>query len=166
MASRSRKVRDQIELMQELARIARDNIVRATPIRHFGRLRDSFRYIANRSSVSIFSSYYWARFVNDGRKAIRNKLMIFYLDPAEDPRNALDYPHRRAELRPLTRKELRDDREKIVVTYDVDKAPAQKFLQEGIAQTRKDVPAALREFVAGDVRRLLRRSRNKITVRL
>lgn len=162
MASRS----DDNQTAQILARAVRDAIAAAAPVRQFGRLKDSFRYIANSRRVVIYSIYYWTRFFNDGRKAIDGPLMIFFRDPDDDPRIQDDYPQKRATRRRLTKQELRTAREndEVIVTRSVASASPERFIEEGIRSARQIVPPVVLGKIQGDVRSLLRRRRDKITV--
>lgn len=167
MASRS----DRLALLTKLAQTTRGGIARATPVRQFGRLRESFRFIVTGKGVVIYSTYYWARFANDGRRRIslpQNQIMMFFRDPADDPRVQDDYPRKRATRRRLTKQELRDakERDEIIITRDVASAKPLKFIQQGVALARKEVPKEVLSRIQGDVRRLLRRKTDKITVRL
>lgn len=162
MASRS----DHNQTAQILARAVRDSIAAAAPVRQFGRLKDSFRYIANSRRVVIYSIYYWTRFFNDGRRAIDGPLMIFFKDPGDDPRIEDDYPTRRASRRKLTKQELREARarDEVIVTRSVASASPERFIEEGIRSAREIVPPVVLGKIQGDVRSLLRRRRDKITV--
>lgn len=154
--------------MTQLARAVRDSIARATPERAFGRLKESFRFIVTKQRVTIYSVYYWARFANDGRRAITGKTMMFFRDPEDDPRVDGDYPRKRATRRRLTREEAKNARDEglLIVTQSVASAPPMKFIQAGVAEARKIVPEKMRERIRGDVRSLIKRRRDKITVRL
>lgn len=167
MASRTKR----LELFTQLARTVRGNIERATPIRQFGRLRKSFRFIVTGNGVIIYSIYYWARFANFGRRAIdlqnTNRTMLFFEDPDDDPRVSDDYPRKRG-LRKLTSAELRQAREegKLIAAKAVAAAAPIGFIEKGIRQARQEVPKKMLERIQGDVRRLIRRRKDSVTVRL
>ncbi len=170
MASKNRK-KDQLEMMTSLAKTARDNIASFVPEATFGRLKRSFFYIVTRKRIIVYSIYYWARFVNDGRRAIfasDDRPLIFFIDPEDDPRIEGDYPRRPEDIRRLTSDEFKAAVEAglVVITKQVGPAAGLQFLEKGIRKTRGEVPPKLRELVSGRVRDLIRRGRNKITVRL
>lgn len=158
-----------IELNKTLAVIVRDAILRAAGFHQFGRLQDSFRFLANAQGVRIFSIYYWVRFVNDGRPAIslqKPKQMIFYLDPSQDPRLNGDYPKRQSKRRRLTSAEFKRDKAagRLIVTQHVRETEPKRFIEAGIREARTLVPKKVLESIRGDVRKLIRRRRDSITV--
>lgn len=166
-----RRVADQIALMTLLGKAVSEAIGRQAKVRQFGRLAESFRFLPRRDSVTIFSTYYWVRFVNDGRPAINlraPKQMIFFKDPFDDPRISDDYPKRRATRRKLTQSEFIKAREDdlLVVTRSVAAVPPSRFIEAGIREARTIVPALVLEAIRGDVRSFLRRRRDKVTVNL
>lgn len=165
------RIKDQIALMQQLGRIVRDSISREAGYHQFGRLAKSFRFLANRNRVVIYSIYYWVRFVNDGRRAIsltKPRQMIFFKDPADDPRLTSDYPKRLSTRRKLTHDEFKKAREAglLIVTQKVDRVAPTRFLEAGISAARDLVPRRVLETIQEDVRKNIRKGRNKITVRL
>jgi hypothetical protein len=158
-------------MMTTLANLARNNIASFVPERAYGRLKKSFRFIVNRDRLLIFSLYYWARWANDGRGPVQAKpggWLFFFEDPRDDPRIKGDYPTKPGKVKRLTRRQLEKAREEetIIAVESVGSAPGIHFLEDGIRKTRAEAPAKLVDLVRGDVRRLLRRGRNKITVRL
>jgi len=160
-----------LEAMQVLAKVVRDAIARQAGYNQFGRLEDSFRFLANSKSVRIWSIYYWTRFVNDGRSAISfspdsRRQMVFYRDPADDPRLARDYPKTQSGRRKLTAAEFRRDREAglLIVTRSVAATQGKHFIEDGIREARDLVPKKFMDLIRGDVRKLIRRKRDKITV--
>lgn len=168
----SRRIKNQILLMNELGRVVTDSIARAAGFRQFGRLEKSFRFLANRNRVSIYSIYYWVRFVNDGRRAIslpqNRPPMIFFKDPADDPRISSDYPRTRATRRRLTHEEFVTARAagQLIVTRSVDAVAPSRFIEEGIKEARQLVPEKVIELIREDVRQNIRRRRDKITISL
>jgi hypothetical protein len=167
MASKSSR----LAMMTALARIVSANIASEIPTRTYGRLKQSIRYIVTSDRVIVYSTYYWARWVNDGRGPIEadpGKFLIFFEDPKDDPRIKAGYPRKPEQVKRLTRRQLRKAREEgqLIETESVGPAEGLKFLERGIQKSRLEVPPKLQELVQGDVRRLIRRSRNKITVRL
>lgn len=160
-----------LEVMQILGAVVRDLIAKEAGYRRLGRLQHSFRFLANSRSVRIWSIYYWTRFVNDGHPAVSfskesRRQMIFYKDPADDPRISSDYPKSRATRRKLTSAELERDRDLLIVTRKVRATEPTRFIEAGIREARSLVPKKVREKIQGDVRRLIRRKRDKITVAL
>lgn len=168
MASR---IEDRLALMTGLAVQVRNNIAFFIPERAYGRLRKSIRYIVNRDKLIIYSIYYWARWVNDGRGPVTappGKVLLFYEDPRDDPRIRSDYPRKPEKVKNLTKRQVQKgfEEEKLIAAEAVGSAPALRFLEDGIRKTRAELPGKLKELIQKDVRKLLRRSRNKITVRL
>lgn len=162
---------DRIAMMVAVGRIARDAIARAAPTNRFGRLKDSFRFIANGRTVTVYSIYYWARFVNDGRKAINlrdGRVMMFFKDPELDPRISDDYPRSRAARKRLTKQEAREAKAsgELVVTTSVGPVGPLRFIETGIREARDLIPREVRNLIKGDIRKFVRRRRDSITVRL
>lgn len=158
--------------MTRLAREVQGYIQSGIEQEAFGRLRKSIRFIVNQRRVIIYSSYYWIRFVNDGRRAVRARPggppLIFYKDPVDDPRIALDYPQKPNQRVRLTPEQFRRDKKagKIIVTRSVSGALPKRFIEAGIIKFRKEAPKELRALIRGRTRDLLnRRSRSgKINV--
>lgn len=167
MVSRTEK----LELMTRLARKAQEYIRAGVPIVRFGRLRKSIKFIVSQNRVILFSYYHWARVINDGRGKI-TKLngipMIFYRDPLQDPRIALDYPRRAQKRIKLTAAQLKEDRAagKLIFAREVEGVDGLRFIENGILLFRKEAPKELRELVRGRTRSLLRRagSKTRLTV--
>lgn len=161
MASRA-----DLQLQLQLAKAVRDEIISAAPKRMFGRLRRSFRYIVTKERVVIYSTYYWVRWVNDGRRAITakpGKVLVFYVPSSSDPRITSDYPRRPADVKQLQRGDSKVD---VVFARSVKAAKGLRFIEEGIRRARRLVPNIFREKLRTDVRKLLRRGRNKLTINL
>lgn len=160
-----------VALMTELARIAQASIRSFIPIRRYGRLRKGIRFIATRDRVTIFSIYYWTRFVNDGRGPIEasgRRPLIYFKDPKKDPRIRQNYPRQPRQIRKLTRREYAQNKRRgnLIITKAVGPATGLKFLEKGLQDARKKIPPAVRKRIQTDVRRNLRRRRNSVTVRL
>lgn len=167
MASKTSK----LQLMTELARIASGNIASFIPMATYGRLRRSIKFIVTTDRVTIYSIYYWARWANDGRGPVfaqPDKFLVFFEDPHDDPRIKGDYPRKPGQVKRLTRRQLERarDADQVIVTESVGPAEGLHFLEQGIRKSRDEIPRRLRPLIEGDVRRLLRRGRNKITVRI
>lgn len=170
MASRNSRFR--LQLLTIMARRAKANIESFIPARRWGRLRDSIRYIVTEDGITIYSLYYWARFVNDGRRGVEaapGKVLVFFADPQDDPRIASDYPRKLNQLQRLrlSKEEFRRKREtgELIVTKAVGKAGGLEFLQQGLRATRKEAKGVFRDMIRGEVRKLIRRGTNKITAR-
>lgn len=161
MVSRTEK----LQLMNRLAREARDYIAAGIGRRTYGRLRESLRFVVTEKRVVIFSTYYWIRFVNDGRRAIvrrpGERPLIFYADPFDDPRIALDYPQKPSQIVRLTPDQLRRDRAagKLIFARSVKSVPGEKFIEAGIRKFRKEGPKELRKLIRGRINSLIRRRR-------
>lgn len=170
MASRS-SLRKQ--LFEQLGRLAKKNIRQFIPERKFGRLRNSIEWRATTRGLSLTSYYYWARWVNDGRGRIEadpGKKLVFFRDPSKDPRLAGGYPRRQDTVRKLKLdkdefKRLRESGD-MIVTDHVGPSEGLQFLEQGIRATRLEAQGKIRELIRGEVRRMIRRSKNSIQVRL
>jgi hypothetical protein len=156
-----------------MARRAKRDIQAAIPIQRWGRLRDSIRYIVTEDGITIYSLYYWARFVNDGRKKIEaapGKVLVFFADPQDDPRIASDYPKKLNQLQrlQLSKEDFRRKREsgELIVAKAVGPAGGLEFLQKGLRVTRKESKGVFRDMIRGEIRKMIRRGTNKINVRL
>lgn len=161
------------KLFERLGAIARRNIQLFIPTIRFGRLKKSITFKATTRGLVLSSYYYWARWANDGRKGIRakpGKKLVFFDDPSKDPRIARGYPRS-----PETVRRLRLEKEEferlrksgdLIVTDQVAPAAGLKFLEQGVRKTRDEASAELRKLIRGEIRRLVRRSKNQITVRL
>lgn len=159
---------DLLQIRVRLARTVVAALVNATPVQQYGRLRQGYRFIARSDSVTVYNVYYWARFANDGRKAIRNKLMIFFLDPDDDPRWVTDWPRKRNTIRPLSKREIKKGRQDgtLVITTKVSKVQPKRFIEAGIQAARKAVPKDMRAFLRGRIRDSLKRLKpDSITIR-
>lgn len=161
------------KLFERLGAIARRNIQLFIPTIRFGRLKKSITFKATTRGLVLSSYYYWARWANDGRKEIRakpGKVLVFFDDPTKDKRIMRGYPRKPESVRKLRLDEdefrrMHEEGE-LVVTKKVAKAPGLKFLEQGIKKTRDEASAELRKLIRGEIRRLVRRSKNQITVRL
>lgn len=156
------------EVRRRLAILLRRGIADAAPQGPFGRLKKSFR-IAPRglSGATIYSLYYWARFVNDGRRAIRGKNMVFYIDPADDPRIRQDYPKSKDDRIRLTSKQYREDKKagKLIQTYNTRAIPATRFIEAGVRNSRPLARREMLKLIQDDVRSMIRRRTDFISVR-
>jgi hypothetical protein len=149
--------------------IALQAISAAAPKGPFGRLKKSFRLFPREGTeIIVYSLYYWARMVNDGRSRIANEPMLFYSDPEDDPRIESDYPRRRASRRKLTTFEYKRDKKAgiLVETRTVAAIPPTHFIEKGVADAVKRSPKAALKMIGDDVDQLIRRRVDKISVRL
>lgn len=171
-SSSSRTVaKKELEVLTDLARRAKANLQSAIPETRFGRLRRSIRYVVTRSGITLYSIYYWARWANDGRgpvKAAEGRVLVWFLDPQDDPRIAADYPKKPKSVVRLTKRQFQAAFEagEIAIAKRVGKAAGLHFLEKGIAKTRTETPGILRQLLAGRARDRISRGDGKITVRL
>lgn len=149
-----------IVLLNRLCDLYLTEVRLATKTYAWGRLKESYGKVVNKDRAIVFSNYYWMVFANDGRKAIKNKLMFFYPDPTDDPRVASDYPRRRGQMRSLTREEIKRDKalEKLIVTRNVKRAPHKHFLQRALKATQSKATKAMKEFINSEVTKVLNRA--------
>lgn len=150
---------------RRLGELMRDEIAAAAPEGPFGRLKRSFRYVVLPTKpvrVVVYSIYYWAKIVNDGRKSIHGKQMLFYRDPADDPRIQDDYPRANRLRRRLTKEEVREGLEEgtLIRTFDVAGVSATRFINKGIGKGRPKASKAMQQFLKGSIRDVLRRQRS------
>lgn len=151
---------------RRLGELMRDEIAAAAPEGPFGRLKKSFqvRVLPTKPvRVVVYSIYYWAKIVNDGRKAISgNKQMLFYLDPADDPRIEDDYPRAKRLRRRLTKEEVRTGLEEgtLIRTFSVGGVSATRFINKGIERGRPKASKAMQQFLKASIRDVLKRQRS------
>lgn len=158
-----------IVLKIRFAQIALRTISEAAPRGPFGRLKKSFRIFPREGTeVIVYSLYYWARMVNDGRAPVLNKPMLFYKDPEDDPRIENDYPRVKNPRRRLKRLEYKRDKKAglFVETRTVPGHPPTHFIEKGVLKAEQESPKAILKLIGDDVDRLVRRRFDKITVRL
>lgn len=81
--------------------------------------------------------HYWAIYYHDGRGPIRAKpgrWLVYFKDPAEDPRIANGYPVRAADIVRLTREQFMEGlaRGQLIVTKSVGPADPHPFFTDGM----------------------------------
>lgn len=154
-------------IVREIAQLAQQAIISFIPKVQYGRLRQSIRFIATRDRIIIYSYYYWAKFVNDGRKTVKgDPVLIYYKDPKKDPRISLDYPRKPGDIKKLSKEQYRkaQKNDDLIVIKKVGPSKALRFIEQGVKLTRDQVPPAFRQFLRGSVKKMIRRDTNKITV--
>lgn len=113
--------------MRALARALADtaeDVARPEVRKHSRTLAEALRIRVRGHTAALFIPHYWAEFVNDGRRALprRQKLYIWFKDPAQDPRfSGRQTPARRSQVRSLTRRQFRQalalaEQGKVVIT--------------------------------------------------
>ena len=170
-SSKGKVAKKELEVLTDLARKAKANIQSFIPEVRFGRLRRSIRYVVTRGGITLYSIYYWARWANDGRgpvEAKEGRVLVWFLDPQDDPRIAADYPKKPKSVVRLTKRQFQAAFEagEIAIARRVGKAAGLRFLEKGIAKTRTETPGILRQLIAGRARDRISRGDGKITVRL
>lgn len=157
MTLRKRVIADRLGLLM------RDEIAKAAPEGPYGRLKKSFRTIPfGEAGVSVFSIYFWAIWVNDGRRAqVAKKQFLFYADPRDDPRIQDDYPRKPGDRRPLTKAEFRAGRRDRTLVWirrgqRVDSVPATHFIEKGVAAGKVKASAQMQRFLQEEVARSTR----------
>lgn len=157
------------EARSRLARLIIGRLRDNAPQGPFGRLADSFYFVPVGEQTLIYSLYYWARYVDRGRKQIRGKNMVYYVDPEDDPRVQSDYARKRGGLRKLTKAEFDRDREagRLVVTRGVNSIPAQPFILQSVREAKPLARAELRKLFHEDVRSMIQapRGSDRISIR-
>ena len=170
MVSRTEK----LELMNRLAQSVQSYVRRAVPTPVYGRVKDSIRFIVTQNRLTLYSSLYFIRALNDGRKAIVPKgkgFLVWYADPFDDPRIAIEYPRTRGRVVSLadvlTPQQMRNDRKagKLVFAKRSSSTQPQRFIEKGVQQFRKEAPKELRKLVRGRTRALIGRG-EKVTVNI
>lgn len=106
-------------------------------------LRAAIRVVPQEDGFVLNVPHYWAVFYHDGRGpvvAAPGKKLVYYKNPADDPRIAGGYPVRLSQVRRLSKAEFyRDLRAgKLVVVDSVGPAPPHEFM--GDALTAKADP--------------------------
>lgn len=159
--------------LQGLCRIAVEELEKSVEIKAFGRLAKSFRYRVREDDrrATVYSIYYWAAFVDQGRAAIKGKLMRFFRDPDDDPRVSEDYPRKvsdRKKLRDfLTGAEMYALRKagKLIVTKQVAAARARGFIDEALVKVGQRAPKYMQKFLRDEVKTILDETRDGQRVR-
>lgn len=162
----------QQKLLKKLAEIARSNIQAAIPKQRFGRLQRSIRVVVDGDDVKIYSLYFWARFVNDGRRKVTARAggppLIFFKDPTKDPRIKLRYPRTKDDVKPLNKGQYKYHKKRgnLIITREVGPSTGIRFMQKGLQTARKQIPEEIRKRILTDVRQNIRRATDSIIVRL
>ena len=155
------------DMRVRFAQIARDEMARLAPRGPFGRLKSSFRIFPREgTSAIVYSLYYWARFVNDGRRPVSGKRMIFFRDPEDDPRISDDYPRTRNHIRKLTKREFLAGQRKglLVETLSVAAIQPTFFVEKAVESARKKAPKAIQKMLQDEFDRLVRRRFDSVTI--
>lgn len=157
MTLRKRVIADRLGLLM------RDEIAKAAPEGPYGRLKKSFRTIPfGEAGVSVFSIYFWAIWVNDGRRAqVAKKQFLFYKDPQDDPRIDDDYPRKPGDRRPLTKAEFRAGMREGKLVWiarggSVRGVSATHFIEKGVAAGKLKASKQAQQFLREEVARSTR----------
>ncbi len=157
-----------------LARLMRDEIAKKAPQGPYGRLKTSFRANALPSGHAVvWSIYYWALFVNDGRGPIHagDGQLLFYRDPRDDPRVQEGYPTKPSNRRRLTTAEVRVGlftRRLIRIGPGRSVGPTSKtrFIERGVAAGRNLASKAAKRFLQESVQEILHRKKTVAVTRI
>ena len=152
------------KVLQKLGQLHVAALERAAPNVFYGRLKKSFRYRVrdDGARATIFSAYYWATFVDQGRKEIKGPIMKFFDDPRRDPRVRKGYPKTvddRVALSEVIDKdtENRLRREgRLIVTNKVAASKAYHFVDKAQAEVAATAPKYMQKFLDEEVDSVLR----------
>jgi hypothetical protein len=100
-------------------------------------LRQALRVIRTDEGFTLNVPHYWAQWFHDGRGVVTARpghKLVFYKNPAEDPRIAGGYPVRLSDVRKLSREEFyRDLRAgKLIVAERVGPAGPNEFMGDAL----------------------------------
>jgi len=152
MAGRKIPLRDPKErLLAEIgriaARLARQKIQSET-------LRSSLsvELRPNSDEVVVGVPHYWAVYYHDGRGPIRAKpgrWLVYFKDPALDPRIKRGYPVRASDIVRLTRDQFYDAlaRDELIVTKSVGPAGPHPFFSKGMSSLQDKLGGAASRFM-------------------
>ena len=109
-------------------------------------LRAALRVIRTDDGFVLNVPHYWAQFFHDGRGVVNARpghKLVFYKNPAEDPRLAGGYPVRLSDVRKLTRDEFyRDLRAgKLIVAERVGPAGPNEFMGDALTVRASQIVA-------------------------
>ena len=74
-------------------------------------LRDALQKFVGRTNGALYLPHYWAVFIHDGRKPFgpkRAKVLVWFRNPADDPRLREGYPVRLRDVKRLTKEQFRE----------------------------------------------------------
>lgn len=116
-------------------------------------LRQALRVERTPAGFVLHVPHYWAQWFHNGRGVVHaapGKKLVFYKNPADDPRIAGGYPVRLRDVRRLTKSEFyRDLRAgKLIVTESVGPAPAHEFMGEALTARAKTIVGPASELLA------------------
>ena len=100
-------------------------------------LRAALTATVTPDGLRISVPHYWAPFFEQGRGNVSARpghKLVFYRNPADDPRITGGYPIRRSDVRRLTKAEFYRDLKagKLVVTDSVGPAPTHEFMGQAL----------------------------------
>lgn len=115
------------------ARVAQQALELARAACNSETLRAALRITLTPTGFRLSVPHYWAKWFHDGRGAMMaapGKRLVYYKNPAEDPRIQGGHPVELAQLRKLTKEEFYRDwgRRKLIVTDSVGPAEGQPFM--------------------------------------
>ena len=129
-------------LGEALLRRVQDQVGSAT-------IRRSLRVQVRGNSVRVYTPYYWARYYHDGRRAVRARpghFIVFFLNPANDPRLRGGRPRSVGDVRRLTRQQLKRavDSGQAIVTKSVGPVEGTFFFPRAAAGLTEAARAVVR----------------------
>ncbi len=138
-------------LLAEIARRARDQA--RTKIQS-ETLRDALRIdlVPTEGTATIGVPYFWAIYYHDGRGPVHAKpgrFLVYFKDPADDPRIQAGYPVRAADIIHLTKEQFLTSLAagQLVVTRAVGPAPPHPFFTRGMDDFQEKVHEPARQFM-------------------
>jgi len=102
--------------------------------------------------VSVGAPHYWAIYYHDGRGPVRaapGKWLVYFKDPADDPRIKRGYPVRAADIIRLSRSQFLEAlaKDQLIVTKSVGRAKAHPFFTRGMQGMDQRAHAPAKRFV-------------------
>ena len=105
------------------------------------------------SAVVVGVPHYWAIYYHDGRGPVRaapGKFLVYFKDPAEDPRLKAGYPVRATDIVHLSREQFLEHlaADRLIVTRSVGPADPHPFFTRGMDGFQEKVHAPAKRFMA------------------
>lgn len=115
--------------------------------------------VPTENTVRVGVPHYWAIYYHDGRGPVRaqpGKFLVYFKDPAKDPRIANGYPERAASIVRLSREEFKEAlaRDELIVVKSVGPAAPHPFFTRGMDGFQDKVHEPARQFMSSIMRDL------------
>lgn len=115
--------------------------------------------VPTEDAVRVGVPHYWAIYYHDGRGPVRakpGKWLVYFKDPAKDPRIQSGYPERAASIVRLSREEFQEAlaRDELIVVKSVGPAAPHPFFTRGMDGFQDKVHEPARRFMSSIMRDL------------